>query len=112
MFDCQMANHLKNAYCHSEFRMKGMNFFKLVKSIVMDEAKFNRLSLTERTDLLWEKGTFVDSLLYNDYCLMLYSINRQFVELYVDLKSQSISWVTLANDFDLMKYLNDIQIEV
>lgn len=91
---------------------KGMRFYTVRKIILMDEAKFNRLSLTERTELLWEKGTFVDSILYNDYCLMLYSLNRQFVELYVDLKSQSIAWVSLANEFDLMKYLNDIRIEV
>ncbi|MGC1243730.1 MAG: hypothetical protein WA874_19195 [Chryseosolibacter sp.] len=78
----------------------------------MDEAKFNRLSLAERADLLWEKGAFVDSAICNDYCLMLYSVNRQFVELFIDLKSQSIVWVSLANEYDLMKYLSDIQIEV
>lgn len=91
---------------------EGMSFFHRWEMMIMDEAKFNRLSLTERTELLWEEGTFVDSVLYNDYCLMLYSINRQFVELYVDLKAQSIAWVSLANEFDLMKYLNDIRIEV
>lgn len=78
----------------------------------MDEAKFNRLSITERAQVVWEKGQFVDSVLCKHYCLMLYSVNRQFVELYLDLHSQSIVWISLANERDLDKYLNQIHIEV
>lgn len=78
----------------------------------MDEAKFNRLTITERADVVWEKGQFVDSALYKNYCLMLYSVNRQFVELYLDLHTQSIVWISLANEHDLDKYLTDIHIEV
>ena len=78
----------------------------------MEEGKFNRLSLTERAHLVWEKGQFVDSVMYNNYCLMLYTINHQFVELYLDLSSQSIVWISLANEFDLEKYLDHIDIEV
>ena len=43
---------------------------------------------------------------------MLYSVDRQFLELYLDLKSHSIVWINLANEFDLAKYLDDIRIEV
>ncbi len=78
----------------------------------MDESKFNRMSLAERSDVVWQQGKFVDSLICNHYCLMLYSVKRQFVELCLDLKEQSIVWVSLANDYDLAKYLDDIQIEV
>ncbi len=81
-------------------------------STKMDEGKFNRLSLTDRAGIVWRKGQFVDSLIYNNYCLMLYSVNRQFVELYLDLKSHSIVWISLANEYDLAKYLDDIRIEV
>ena len=78
----------------------------------MEEGKFNRLSLAERADLVWRDGTFADSLLCNNYCLMLYSLNRQFVEVYVDLLSQSIVSINLANEYDLSKYLEDIHISV
>lgn len=78
----------------------------------MDETRFNRLTLTERAHLVWEKGQFVDSLKYRNYCLMLYSVNRQFVELYLDIHSQSIVWISLANEYDLEKYLRHIHIEV
>ncbi len=78
----------------------------------MDEGKFNRLSLADRASIVWQKGKFVDSLICNNYCLMLYSVDRQFLELYLDLKSHSIVWINLANEFDLAKYLDDIRIEV
>ena len=78
----------------------------------MDEAKFNRLSLAQRADIVWQHGQFADSVLCNNYCLMLYSFNRQFVEVYVDLVSQSIVSINLANEYDLEKYLDDIHIKV
>ena len=78
----------------------------------MDEAKFNRLSLAQRADIVWLHGQFADSVLCNNYCLMLYSFNRQFVEVYVDLVGQSIVSINLANEYDLEKYLDDIHITV
>ncbi len=84
----------------------------VAKKLAMEEGKFNRLSLNERASIVWRKGRFVDSVIYNNYCLMLYSVNRQFVELYLDLKSNSIVWISMANEYDLAKYLDDIKIEV
>lgn len=78
----------------------------------MDEGRFNRLSLGERASIVWQHGKFVDSVICNNYCLMLYSVNRQFVELFLDLKTHSIVWISLANEFDLAKYLEDVKIEV
>lgn len=78
----------------------------------MDEGTFNRLSLTDRANIVWRQGEFVDSVIRNNYCLMLYSINRQFVELYIDLHTHTIIWISLANEHDLAKYLDGIQIEV
>lgn len=78
----------------------------------MDEVKFNRLSLSDRAGIVWRHGKFVDSVIYNNYCLMLYSVNRQFIELYLDLKTHSIVWISVANEYDLTKYLDDFKIEV
>ena len=78
----------------------------------MDEGKFDRLSLHERANIVWRQGHFVDSVIYKNYCLMLYSVNRQFVELYIDLRSHNIVWISLANEYDLSKYLDGIQLEV
>ncbi len=58
----------------------------------MDEGKFNRLSLVDRAKLLWEKGYFVESINYYNYCLMLYSLNRQFVDLFYDKGAKRIVW--------------------
>lgn len=78
----------------------------------MDEGTFNRLSLGERADLLWDKGVFVDSILINHYLLMLYSVNHQFFELSYDVKAAGIVWITHANEYDLEKYLDHIDIAV
>ena len=78
----------------------------------MDPGKFNRLTLAERADLVWKHGEFVDSVICNNYCLMLYSLKDQFVELYLELHSKDIVWISPANEFDLEKYLADIHIEV
>jgi hypothetical protein len=81
----------------------GTNFFHATERF---------LSLAERANVVWDKGTFVDSILFNNYLLMLYSINRQFVELSYDVKGGNIVWITLANEYDLAKYLDNIQIAV
>jgi hypothetical protein len=78
----------------------------------MEEGKFNRLSLDDRAKLLWEHGYFVESITYYNYCLILYSLNRQFVELFYDRSSQTILWISLANEYDMKKYLNKIEIPV
>jgi hypothetical protein len=78
----------------------------------VEAVKFNRLPLSERADLVWETGTFVDSVMYQDYCVMLYSVNHQFVELMMDLKTTSIVWISVANEYDLAKYLQDLHIQV
>jgi hypothetical protein len=78
----------------------------------MDVGKFNRLTLTERADLVWKQGEFVDSVICNNYCLMLYNVKDQFVELYLDLHSKNIIWISPANELDLEKYLSDIHIQV
>ena len=78
----------------------------------MEELKFNRLALADRMNIVWCKGRFVDSAMLNNYCLMLYSINHQFVELCIDLPSNSVVWVNMASEYDLAKYLENIDIDV
>ena len=78
----------------------------------MEEERFDRLTLTARANFVWDRGTFVDSVIYENYCLMLYSINHQFVELCLDLGTHSIVWISFANKYDLAKYLDHIHIEV
>jgi hypothetical protein len=78
----------------------------------VEEERFNRLPLADRADWVWAKGEFVDSVLYNNYCVMLYSVGNQFVEMFMDLKNCSIVWISFANEYDLAKYLNDIHISV
>jgi hypothetical protein len=78
----------------------------------MDEGKFNRLSLADRAYMVREQGMFVHSVTFKNYCLMLYSINDQFIELSYDIKASSIVWISVANQYDLSKYLADVHLPV
>ncbi len=78
----------------------------------MGEGKFNMLSLDDRAKMLWEKGHFVETITYDNYCLILYSLNREFVELFYDKTTQRILWISMANEYDMKKYLNKIEIPV
>lgn len=78
----------------------------------MEAGKFNRLTVEARADIVWQQGKFVDSVMMSPYCLMLYSIHDQFIELSLDLRSQSIVWISIANEHDLSKYLRDVTIAV
>lgn len=78
----------------------------------MDEGSFSRLSLSHRADVLWQQGVFVDSVLLSHYLLMLYSVNGQFVEMSYDVSEGNIVWISVANEHDLDKYLEGINIGV
>lgn len=78
----------------------------------MEEGKFNRLTLEQRAQIVWRDGQFVDSVMYNQYCLMLYSVDRHFVELFLDLETHHIVWISLASEYDLAKYLRGVDLEV
>lgn len=78
----------------------------------MDEGKFNRLSLPDRANLIWEEGIFIHSVTFENYCLMLYSISDQFIELSYDIRANTILWISVANQYDLSKYLADIELPV
>lgn len=79
---------------------------------MMEAGRFNRLTLEARADIVCQKGQFVDSVILKHYCLMLYNVHDTFIELSLDLKSQNIVWISIANEHDLSKYLRDVQIEV
>ena len=119
-YNCPLRHSLReskiknSAIAHTDSEVLiGITFYSMTGNIfVMDEEKFNRLSLTDRAGLVWSKGVFVDSVLYNNYCVMLYSIRSQFVELTIDLHTHTIVWITLANEYDLKKYLENFNIEV
>lgn len=106
----RLFNDRRRRYVKEVFRY---SFFGNVQNIAcVEESKFNMMSLSERSDVVWQQGQFVDSVICSDYCLMLYSVKRQFIELCLDLRTQSIVWISLANDLDISKYIDHIRIEV
>jgi hypothetical protein len=72
---------------------------------------FNKL-LNERVHKLLEEGDFIDSQTHCNYCTLLYSLKKDFIELLYDKSTGNILWVGVANDYDLKKYLDKIEINL
>src|SRR5688572_12244635 len=80
------------------------------RSMVMDE--FNTLSLNDRVYILMEKGNFLESFAYHNYYILLYSLGTHFIELFYDKSTSQIVWILEANENDLNKYLNQIELKL
>jgi hypothetical protein len=65
--------------------------------------------LNDRLDVLLERGILIESHTHYNYDILLYSLNRDFVEVYYDTTLDKIVWIMAANDYDLQKYLNRIE---
>jgi hypothetical protein len=77
--------------------------------VEMDE--FNKL-LNERVYKLLEEGDFIESQTHCNYCTLLYSVKKDFIELLYDKSTGNILWVGVANEYDLQKYLDKIVLEI
>jgi hypothetical protein len=63
-----------------------------------------------RLQFLFEQGTFIESCSYYNYNFSLFSLNRSFIEVLRDVNTNKIIWIMDANDQDLKKYLDKIEL--
>jgi hypothetical protein len=68
---------------------------------------------SDRAGLLWDKGVFLESVIYHGYTVKLYSLYNFFVEVYYrkDHRHERIEWIDVAEDDDLHKYLGKVKID-
>jgi hypothetical protein len=75
---------------------------------LMDD--FESMPLDLRAQVVWNQATFIESIVYYNQRVNLYSLKKSFVEVFYDAQKNEISRITLATDQDLKKYIANIDL--
>jgi hypothetical protein len=59
---------------------------------------------------LWDRGNYLMSIRYRKYRISLYALGKDFYEIFYNPYSQEVEWINLADENDMIKYLNRIQL--
>ena len=73
--------------------------------------ELNRL-LKDRFNEIWINGRFIASHIHYNYLSILYSLDKDFIELIYDKSSGKIIWISIADEGDLQKYLDEVDIDL
>ena len=76
----------------------------------MNYFDFEKANLRNRAQFIWENGTLVDVKGYLNFKIVLYSLNSQFIEIYLDTYSGEILRISFATDEDIEKYTSSIKL--
>jgi len=77
----------------------------------MSTSEYVRLSLNDRAQILWDQGTYLETVVYYGQTVKLYSLHSFFVEVFYSPVTQSIEKIEVAYKDDLKKYLGRIGFE-
>lgn len=73
---------------------------------------FNSLPLTEKRKFLWNNGRYVLTTDFYGSRVKLFSLDRDFVEVYYHPVEKKVMRISVANDGDLKKHLHNITITI
>jgi hypothetical protein len=78
----------------------------------MTESDFLLLDVNPRADKVWADGEFIGSREYYGYKIVLYVLERLYVEVWYFIATNKIEKVEpISNSKDLNHYLKDVDIE-
>ena len=66
--------------------------------------------MNEEAQRIWDSGKYLISIKYYNYRISLYSVGKEFFEIFYDPESNAIEKINMANEDDLKKFLNRINI--
>jgi len=71
---------------------------------------FNSLDFISKREILRKEARFIGSIIYNRFVIKLYTWQQYFIEQYYDTEAKMISRITVADDQDIDKYLDNISL--
>jgi hypothetical protein len=71
---------------------------------------FDKLDIDSKSIMLHYNGQMIASIIYYNYRTTLYTFNNTFIEEYYDNETREISRISTANEQDLKKYIEKIDI--
>jgi hypothetical protein len=76
----------------------------------MNYIDFENASLEDKASFVFEHGILVEVKGHLNYKIVLFSLNSQFIEIYLDTYSGKVLRIGFATDYDMGKYINDIKL--
>ena len=74
----------------------------------MRAARFNELTLTDKSWLVSEFGKLLLSIEHYEHRIKLYSLNGHFIEMYQNIETRQVERFSVASYKDMDKYLSRI----
>ena len=68
--------------------------------------------MKEHAQKIWDKGNYLMSIRYRKYRISLYALGTDFYEIFYNPNSQEVEWINLADQNDMIKYLNRIKLSL
>jgi hypothetical protein len=78
----------------------------------MTADNYSTLTFDERASILWDRGTFLETVDYYNQAVNLYSLYSFFVEVYYNSADNQIEKLEVAGPDELKKYLGRIEIKL
>ncbi|MDF2435640.1 MAG: hypothetical protein K0Q95_16 [Bacteroidota bacterium] len=71
----------------------------------MTAKNYDQLPVSQKADILWDEGKFIDSIELNNFDVSLYALDDRFIEMYYSLEKNRIEKIRVINDLSrLRKY--------
>lgn len=72
----------------------------------MIQFSFNSLSLNDKIEMLATHGTLIETITYYNHDVALFSLEKDFVEIYYSMKDNRIDSILIAGAQQLEKFLS------
>lgn len=66
--------------------------------------------MNENAQKIWDKGSYLMSIRYRRHRISLYALGKEFYEIFYNPYSQEVDWINIADENDMIKYLNRIKL--
>lgn len=77
----------------------------------MTKQEFNKLTLTQKGDLCWSDGEYINWVQYNEQKALLFLVRSHYVEMYYSTKDKTVSSIEiLENPTRLVHYTQSVDI--
>jgi hypothetical protein len=87
-------------------------FDNSLRELSMEISDFVILALNDRAQALWDRGKYLETIVYYGQTVKLYALENFFVEVYYSNITKSINKVEVAYGDNMKKYTNRIKLNL
>jgi hypothetical protein len=69
----------------------------------MTANNYDKLPVSQKADILWDEGKFIDSIELNDFDVSLYALDNRYFEMYYSLENNRIEKIRVIHDPSRLK---------